>query len=552
MTERPWLNKYDPDVPHGFAIPDVPLTFFLRQSSYHFPERTAILFKDRSISYRDLESAVERLAMALHANGLRKGEPVALILPNIPQFVISYYAVLKAGGVVAAMNPHGKQNEMIAQVNQVGERWLIGEFDSYGLFKAVRAATSLEHILLARSEDLHQLIGEDVEHEGLPIQLDAGDYYFTELLDQNWDISLPNLSAEDAAIYQFSGGTTGTPKAVIGLHGNLVANTLQFRSWLSGMREGQEVVCAAIPLFHVYGMVIAMSLGIALGATLVLIPNGRDTQEVLASIQKYKVTLFPGVPNMYQAINQHPDVKAGLYDLHSIKACISGSAPLPLPVKEQFERLTGGKLLEGYGLSEAPTATHCNPMFGENRSGSIGLPLPGVDCRIVDPDTGSEDVDPGEAGELIIHGPQVMHSYFKDPVETANAIRDGWLYTGDIARMDEDGYFYLIDRKKDLIKVNGLQVWPREIEELLQSHPAVKECAAIGVADAVSGEVVKAWVVFHPGQHAAPESLISWCNQSLSHYKVPREIVIVSALPRSAVGKILRREIVRLERENKE
>ncbi len=545
MHERPWLNKYDPDVPHEFAIPDVALPFFLRQSAYHFPERSAIIFKDLTIPYKDLEWAVDRLAMALHCNGLEKGEPVALALPNIPQFVIAFYAVLKAGGIVAAMNPYSKQHEMIAQVNQVGEYWLIGEFESYGMLKTVRAATNLKHIVVTRFEDVVRLSKSDGEKEAITIQLQDGDYYLTELLDQPWDELLPGISAETPAIYQFSGGTTGTPKAAIGLHGNLVANTLQFRSWLSGMHEGQEVVCAAIPLFHVYGMVIAMSLGIALGATLVLIQNGRDTQEILASIQKHKATLFPGVPNMYQAINQHPDVQTGLYDLHSIKACISGSAPLPLQVKEQFEKFTGGKLLEGYGLSEAPTATHCNPMYGENRSGSIGLPLPGVDCRIVDLEKGNEDVRPGEAGELIIHGAQVMHSYLNNPVETAQTIRDGWLYTGDIARMDEEGYFYLIDRKKDLIKVNGLQVWPREIEEVLLTHPAVKECAAAGIPDPGSGEAVKAWVVVHPGQLTTPEVLTLWCKEYLSHYKIPREICLVDQLPRSAVGKILRRELLR-------
>ncbi|HWQ46144.1 MAG TPA: AMP-binding protein, partial [Longilinea sp.] len=417
MSERPWLKKYDPDVPHDFAMPEVPLSFFLKQSAYHFPDRPALILGDCSITYRDLETAVDRLAMALRGNGLKEGEPVVLALPNIPQFILAYYAILKAGGVVTALNPHHRQSEMIAQVNQLSQRWLIGEFESYGMLKAVRAATSLEHVVVTQLEDARKLAGNKKPMD-LPIPLQDGDYYLLELLGQGWDEPLPVISAECPAIYQFSGGTTGTPKAAIGLHRNLVANTLQFRSWLSGMHEGQEVVCAAIPLFHVYGMVIAMSLGIALGATLVLIPNGRNTQEVLDAIQKHKATLFPGVPSMYQAINQHPDVQAGHYDLRSIKACISGSAPLPQPVKEQFEQFTGGKLLEGYGLSEAPTATHCNPMYGENRSGSIGLPLPGVECRIVDPETGEKEVSQGMPGEMIIHGPQVMHSYLNDPIET--------------------------------------------------------------------------------------------------------------------------------------
>jgi len=357
------------------------------------------------------------------------------------------------------------------------------------------------------------------------------------------------VGPEDVAIFQYSGGTTGIPKAAIGLHRNLVANTLQFSRWLVGLEDGKEVVLAAIPLFHVYGMVIAMSMGIAIGASLVLIPNPRDIANILENIQRYKATLFPGVPNMYSAINHHPDVLAGKYDLRSIKACISGSAPLLEETRMTFENLTGGKLLEGYGLSEAPTATHCNPMLGENRAGSIGLPLPDIDCRIVDLETGQVELPIGEIGELIINGPTIMRGYHNISDQTEQTLRNGWLYTGDIARMDKDGYFYLVDRKKDLMKIGGLQVWPREVEEVIAAHPKVLEVGVAGVMDPQRGERVKAWIVLKPGEKLALDEVKTWCRERIAPYKAPSLVAFLDKLPRTTVGKVLRRELVRMHRE---
>ena len=366
---------------------------------------------------------------------------------------------------------------------------------------------------------------------------------------QNFPITR-NIGATSPIIFQYSGGTTGIPKAAIGLHRNLVANTLQFRAWLGGLTDGEETVLAAIPLFHVYGMVIAMSLGIALGATLVLIPDPRDLPMILMSIERYKATLFPGVPTMYQAIIQNSDVLAGKYDLKSIRACISGAAPLLPEVKLKFEEITGGKLLEGYGLSEAPTATHCNPLDGENRTGSIGLPLPDVEAAIIDLADGVTLLQSGESGELIIRGPQVMHGYHNKTEETSLAIRDGWLYTGDIAKMDADGYFYLVGRKKELIKVGGFQVWPREIEEVIASHPRVLECAVAGVPGKDLVEVVKAWVVPKGAEAITVDEIKTWCDQRLARYKVPVDVEVIHKLPRTTVGKILKRELVRQTLEN--
>jgi long-chain acyl-CoA synthetase len=353
------------------------------------------------------------------------------------------------------------------------------------------------------------------------------------------------------AIFQYTGGTTGVPKAAIGLHRNLVSNTLQFKHWLVNIDEGQETLLMAIPMFHVYGMVIGMSLAIACGASLVMVPNPRNLQSLLTSLEGYRATIFPGVPNLYGSIIRNADVLAGKYNLGSIKACISGSAPLPSDIKEKFESITGGKLCEGYGLSEAPTATHCNPILGENRTGSIGLPLPDVDSQIVDMEKGIMILKPGEIGELIVRGPQVMAGYYHMPEETAAALREGWLYTGDIARMDQDGYFYLVDRKKEVIKASGFQVWPREVEDVIATHPKVLEVGVAGIPDEFRGEAPKAWVVTRAGESLNEQEVKNWCETFLAPFKIPSEIEFRTELPRTIVGKVLRRELVRQHIEKK-
>jgi long-chain acyl-CoA synthetase len=476
LMQRPWLGQYDAQVPSRLEYPSIPLHQFLRSSAQNFPERAALVFNGNALSYAVLDTLSDALARWLVKWGLQPGDRVGTFMPNIPQFVLIYYAVLKAGGVVVALNPQYKQREAEFQLQDAGVRLLFGWRDAADLLATVQPATLVEQVVLTSFEDASFLDGvqagalEDARQDS---GLDFMDCLRAGLVEE---LPLPNIGAEDVAIFQYTGGTTGIPKAAVGLHRNLVTNTVQFSAWLSGLRPGQEVVLAAIPLFHVYGMVIAMSMGIALGATVVLVPDPRNIPEVLRNIQTYGATLFPGVPTMYAAINQFPEVKAGRYDLRTIKACISGSAPLRKEIKQQFEALTGGKLLEGYGLSEAPTATHCNPMWGENRTGSIGLPLPDVDACILDLDDGTTILTVGQPGELAVRGPQIMQGYHHMPEETGQALRNGWLHTGDIARMDEDGYFYIIDRKKDVIKVGGLQVWPREVEEVIALHPAI--CAA--------------------------------------------------------------------------
>lgn len=542
VVERPWLKMYDAAVMRQDMdyYPQQPLFHFLRQAAGRYPQQVALRFGKATLRYAVLEQLTQRLADGLVQAGVRPGERVGVMMPNLPQFVLSYYAVLKAGGVVVACNPAYRRRELAHQLRDAGVQRLIGLREDAAIIAEAGEEVGLQEVIWSEMQDAFDLEGWLTLS---PQLLPSGERTLRAVLQAGrLDAELPMVTGEDAAVLQYTGGTTGQPKGAIGLHRNLVANTLQFQRWLHGMQEGAEVVLCAIPLFHVYGMVIAMNMGVALAATLVLFPNPRDVVGLLEEIQQHRVTLFPGVPTLYQMINNCSQV--GAYDLRSIKACISGSAPLSPETKRVFEALTGGKLLEGYGLSEAPTATHCNPYQGENRTGSIGLPLPGVDCRIV---VGEDEQDAaiGEAGELWVRGPQVMAGYQGQAEESAAALRDGWLHTGDVACMDSQGYFYLVGRKKELIKVSGYQVWPNEVEEVLRRHPAVRDVGVAGVPDVQRGERVKAWVVLKDGQLAGEEELLVWCRAELAYYKLPVDWAFVEALPRSTVGKLLRRELLR-------
>ncbi|PIZ25141.1 MAG: long-chain fatty acid--CoA ligase, partial [Chloroflexi bacterium CG_4_10_14_0_8_um_filter_57_5] len=387
---------------------------------------------------------------------------------------------------------------------------------------------------------------------GFRVELKPGDIWFQDLLAKYSPSDRPkmDIGPDDTALFQYSGGTTGISKGAIAMHRNLVANALQIKSYMPDLSEGNELVLMAIPLFHVYGMVAGMLFAMAAGSSMVLEPDPRAMKDILGDIQKLRPTIYPGVPAMYNAINNNADVQAGKYDVSSIKACISGSAPLMRETKEKFEALTGGKLVEGYGLSEAPTATHCNPVHGENRTGSIGLPLPDVDAKIISLDDGKTEMPIGEIGELVVKGPQVFKGYHNMPTETANTLRDGWLYTGDIARMDEDGYFYIVDRKKELIKPGGYQVWPREVEEAISANPKVLEVGVAGIPDPYRGETVKAWVVVKPGETLTEDEIKAWCKERLAAFKVPTHIEFRNELPKTTVGKVLRRELVRQHKES--
>jgi len=385
--------------------------------------------------------------------------------------------------------------------------------------------------------------------EGHKVQLADGDLWFEELLEK-YPSSSPNVDVgpDDMALFQYTGGTTGVPKAAVILHRNLVANALQASAFLPDVKIPEEIHLAAIPFFHVFGMVAVMAWSMSISAAMILVTNPRDIDALLKAINKYKPTLFMGVPTMYHAINYHPHIDK--YDVKSIRACISGSAPLPMAVKQTFEELTGGKLVEGYGLTEAPTATHCNPVYGMNVEGSIGLPLPDVESKIVDLETGAKDLPVGEVGELVIRSPNVMKEYWNMPEETAIALREGWLYTGDIALMDKKGYFYIVDRKKDMIIASGLNIYPREVEDVLHEHPQIMEAAVAGIPDPKRGEIVKAWVVLEPGATATAEEIRDFCRDKLAKYKIPYYIEFRDSLPKTMVGKVLRRSLTEEEAAN--
>lgn len=560
MSDHPWLESYDEEVPQSLKYPQVPLYYFLEASAEKYPNQPCTIFKGAKISYQEMVILTDRLAAGLASLGIKKGDRVGLFIPNTPQFVMAYFAVLKIGGVVVATNPLYSANEIEHQANDSGLEVMIVMSNFYNRVKEVQAKTKIRQLVVTNIKEtlppvlrfLFTLTKE--KKSGFRVELDEGDVWMQDLIAAHQPEDRPDVEVgpEDIAVFQYSGGTTGTPKAAVALHRNLVANTMQVKAWFHIAVEGKEVVLMSIPLYHVYGMVAGMNLALAIGASMVMIPDARDIKDGLDNLQKYKATLFPAVPTLYNAINNWPDVVAGKYDLSSIKACISGSAALMRETKERFEALTGGVLFEGYGLSEAPTASHCNPLSGENRVGSIGLPLPDVEARIVSLDDEETVLASGEIGELVIQGPQVFKGYFEMPTETNNTLRNDWLYTGDIARMDEQGYFYIVDRKKEVIKPGGFQVWPREVEETIQDHPKVLEVGVAGIPDPYRGETVKAWVVLKPGEELDAADIRVWCKERLAKYKVPTEIEFRDELPKTTVGKILRRELVREHKETVE
>lgn len=557
MTDRAWFKNYDEGVPQHIEYPQVPLYYFLEESAKKYPESDCTVFKGARISYAEMNVLTDRLAAGLASIGVKKGDRVGIFMPNTPQFVIAYYAILKLGAVVVATNPLYSEREIEHQTNDAGIEVMIVMSNFYKTIKAIQPKTKIRKVVVTNLKEtlpglLRFLFTLTKEKKGgFRVSLESGDVWMKTLIANHSQDQRPRVevSPDDVALFQYSGGTTGVSKAAVALHRNLVSNSLQIRRWFVSAQDGKEKLLMAIPLFHVYGMVAGMNLAMVIGAALVMVPNPRDLKDVLSNIEIYQTTLFPGVPTLYNAINNNPDVIAGKYKLDSIKACISGSAPLLRETKEKFEALTGGVVFEGYGLSEAPTATHCNPMMGENRTGSIGLPLPDVDVRIVSLDDGETDLATGEIGELVISGPQVMKGYHNMPTETANTLRNGWLYTGDIAYMDEDGYFYIVDRKKELIKPGGYQVWPREVEEVIAENPKVLEVGVAGIPDPYRGETVKAWVVVKPGESASEDEIREWCKDRLAKYKVPTHVEFRSELPKTTVGKILRRELVRQHKE---
>jgi long-chain acyl-CoA synthetase len=557
--DGPWLAHYSPGVPHTVTLPEQPLTWILDEAVRHSGATIAMDYYGTRLSYVQLGSLVDRFARALARLGVRRGDRVAVCLPNVPQFPIAFYGVLKAGGVVVPTNPLYTAPELRHQLADCGARVFIALDMTYPMYAEVRGEVPVEHVILTSPADylppvlaaLYRL-KERSDQRGKPhidaraLRSDPSVHQFRELLGQSHGrqgyevFPLPAPAApSDLAVLQYTGGTTGVAKGAMLTHGNLLANAMQALAW-NDLPPGEKhtSLCVA-PFFHVYGLTVGMNLTMLEGSTMVLLPRF-TVKDTLRAIEKYKPDLFPGVPTMYLALAREAERKRR--DLSSIKVCISGSAPLPLEVQRRFEAISGAKVVEGYGLTEASPVTHCNPVFGERRTGTIGLPLPSTEAAIINWDA-MELLSPGQQGEICVRGPQVMAGYWQRPDETANVLRDGWLRTGDIGVMSEDGYFSVVDRVKDIIIAGGLKIFPRDVDEVLYQHPKVLEAAAVGVPDAYRGETVRAYVVVKPGERLTQEELDAFLKERLAPYKVPKQYEFRDSLPKTLVGKVLRRAL---------
>lgn len=551
---KPWLKYYPEGVRPNLEYPNIPLPAMLDDTAKKYPNNTATIFIGARINYRSLAAQVNRFAGALSAMGIKKGDRVAVMLPNCPQEVISFFAILKLGAIVVQTNPLYVEREIEFQMKDSGAETMITLDLLYPKVAKVRQNTPLKRVIATGIQDylpfpLNLLYPIKLKKEGHAVQLppEPEVLRFKKIL-QGGPAAPPAVDinpAEDVAVFQYTGGTTGVSKGAMLTHRNLVANAVQVREWFPRCREGKETVLGVLPLFHSYGMTTVKNFGVYTGSAMVLLPRF-VINDVLKAINKYKPTLFPGAPTMYVAVINHPEVSK--YNLSSITACLSGAAPLPLEVQQRFEAITGGKLVEGYGLSEASPVTHCNPLWGRNKIGTIGLPFPDTDVRIVDPEDPGKDLPLGEVGELAVRGPQVMLGYWNRPEENQKVFHNGWLCTGDMARMDEEGYTQIVDRKKDMIIAGGYNIYPREVEEILYEHPKVKEAAVAGVPDEYRGETVKAYVVLKEGEMATPEEILEFCRERLAKYKVPRIVEFRTDLPKTMVGKVLRRVLVEEEK----
>ncbi len=551
--ERPWFQRWPKGVPRSLEYPDIAVDELLHRTAKAHGERAAITFYGKSWTYRDLDAAVDRFAAGLQSIGVRPGDRVSLVLPNTPHYVVAFFAVLRIGGIVVQTNPLYTPRELEAQWKDAGVETVVALDLFWHNVSKARDSTRLKRIVICDVGEvlktpLRQLYPikkkRDLKKQGhwpLVVPREQGIHRYAELAKTPAEtLQKRSVNPDEVAVLQYTGGTTGTPKGAMLTHRNLVANAIQTAAWFPAGSQGPERVLGAIPLFHVYGLTAVMLFSVVMGNEVILYPNPREIDAILKLIDRTKPSLFPGVPTMYIAILRNP--KLATYDLRSIRACISGAAPLPNEVRRQFESATGGRLVEGYGLTEASPVTHCNPFNGDVKE-CIGIPFPDTDAKLVDPEDPSKERARGEVGELAIHGPQVMKGYWNKPEETAMILRDGWLLTGDIAKMDEDGYFYIVDRKKDVILCSGYNVYPREVEEVLFMHPAVAEAAAIGIPDAYRGETVKAFVVLKSGAAATGEEIIAFCKERLAPFKVPKMVEFTKDLPKSLVGKVLRREL---------
>lgn len=563
-----WLKHYEKGIPATITLPNITLGALLEAIVHKYPTNTAINFVLKyllggrftvggKMTYLKFQELVDRFATALYQLGVRKGERVAIMLPNSPHFVITFFAAMRLGAIVVNCNPTYTSRELKHQLEDSGAETIVLLNLFWPRLREIKSETPLKRVIIGHVFDMlpfpsNLLVksSQRREKDWVDVQPEQDIFFFAELITKYGPLPPKvEVSGDDVALFQYTGGTTGLPKAAMLTHRNLIANTLQINSWLTDIRPGAEKMMSAIPFFHVYGMTVCMLFGINMGAEMVIVPNPRPIDNVMRIMQKERCTLYPGVPAMYINIINHPQVKE--YDLKSVRVCISGSAPLPMEVQEQFGQLTGGRLIEGFGMTESSPVTHCNTVYGLRKSGSIGIPLPNTEAKIIHLET-SEELPPGtdEAGELCVRGPQVMKGYWNRPEETAQTIdADGWLHTGDICKVDNDGFFSIVDRKKDMIIASGFKVLPRDVEEVLFMHPKVMEGVVVGVPHPKRGDdTVKAFIVLKPGETVTAEEIREFCKIHLAPYKVPREIEFRSELPKTLVGKVLRRVLVEEEK----
>jgi long-chain acyl-CoA synthetase len=557
----PWLAHYDTGVPPSLApYPARTLLDYLSDLVRDRPAGIALLFKGATVSWSALDRQSDAFAAALSSLGVSPGDRVALLLPNCPQLVIAELAAWKIGAIAAPINPIYTEHELEGALRDNGIETVVTLTRFYTRVKRVQARTALRRVIASNIKEyfppvlkvLFTLVRE--KRDGDRVRLEPGDYRFSRLLAAHDGRRPPRarLTPSDPAVLLMSGGTTGTPKGVLGTHAAYVYTGLQVQAWTASvLGRGDSVILLPLPLFHVYANVGVQALAFVSGNPIALVPNPRDLADLLQTTRRVKPAFFNGVPTMYVALLNHPDVQQGKVDFRSIRICFSGAAPLMADTKRRFESLTGGRIVEGYSLTEAMMALTVNPVAGENKIGSVGLPLPDVSVHIVDDETGTRELPAGQVGEICFAAPQLMIGFWNRPEETEAALRphpregtvERWLHTGDLGYLDEDGYLFIVDRKKDLIKTSGFQVWPREVEEVLAAHPAVAEVGVAGVPDEAKGEAVRAWIVLRAGQHATEADLRAFCREQLAPYKVPSRIEFRTELPKTMVGKVLRRAL---------
>ncbi len=557
MNEHPWFKSYDKGVPHTLRpYPQQTLIDVVHGTTRRRPDHPAFLFKGATVDYARFQRESDAFAAALVAQGVQPGDRVALLIPNSPQFFIALFGAWKAGAIVTPINPLYTERELKHALRYTGAVAAVVLTPFYAKIKALQGETAVRQVIATNIKEylpgllrlLFTLLKE--KKEGHRITLQPGDAWLQEMIREGLDAPRPDVPVkpDDPALLMFTGGTTGLPKAAVITHQGLVMTGMQINAWFGEVLvDWEDIVLALMPTFHIYGLAGVCATGFVGHQPLALVPNPRDMDDVLATIRKVRPAFLPGVPTLFIAMMKHPDVQAGKADLRSLKLHISGAAPLLAEIKQRFEELTGGRMVEAYALTESTCTGAMTPVQGKYKPGAVGLPFPDVELRIVDVETGERTLPLGEMGEILMHAPQIMTGYWQRPEETAQAVRevDGkrWLHTGDIGYLDEEGYLHIVDRKKDVIKPGGFQVWPREVEEVIAAHPAVAEVGVVGVPDDYQGEAVKAFVVLRPGRSLTEEELRAWCKDQLAAYKVPRYVEFRADLPKSTVGKVLRREL---------